>query len=986
MSGINLYLTSFTDTPLDVVTKKIIEQQKENLPQLTDTIVFIAQTNMAAELRDKLLKAAQQHNIHALLGPQIISMQQWLQSFQPSNIKVVNNTTQELILVDALLENKSIFESANPWTYAYSLLQLFHELTTNKIQLPENEDDFIKQVSLAYGIEEDGAENIKALNREAHFVFTLWHAWHKQLDAYGVVDTQAALLLCMHNAQKELENKPPLHFYLLGYDRLTLAEYQWLEQLSQQHTVHYFMQGQQQETLDSKQYHPDTHISNCIKQFPPYTLIENNKLKKSCRLDFLNAIYNIHSAPLIERVKKYRGIESNPLIGIHVFSANDAEQEARAIDIQLRRWLLEGKTKLAIVTENRRLARRVRALLERSGVHLQDTAGWALSTTRAATVVERWLECIEQDFDYLALLDLLKSSFIFPEYERDTFNYAIYRLEQDIMRRENISSHLEYYQKAIAERLERLPDWFKHNEDANILNSILSKIEIAAEPLLELSQQKNFTPPQFIQTIIGSFKVLGLDNSLAEDAAGIKIINLLETLLIDSELVQLTFNWVEARAWLALQLERSRFMPPASSTQVQLIGLSQSTQQKFDGLIIAAVEDEFLPGSSSISTFFNDRVKHELGLSTSLQEKDERFYHFMRLLNSSDNILLSYRNQGDSGEEIKPSAWLALLEQFNHLAFNTDLKDCKLEALVNAPENTFTHSAKHIAIESQQPMPSIPENLIPTKISASQYQELMNCPYLFYAARCLKLETTDEIRLALSKADYGERIHKCLEAFHQSVDGLPNYFKADVTEKNRDAASECLNSIIKHVFSSDLNENHEHQAWYLQAKKIVPHYIDWQIKHNQNWHTYKFEEHIIKELEINNTNKPLKLSGRLDRIDRDDNGLNVIDYKTGTISSNKEVEAGEQVQLPFYHTLLEDEELNVTQVEYLEVKSDTVKTRAKLSGDKLEAIAKESTDRLKEIFNQLHTETGLPAWGDEKTCGRCNMQGLCRKQMWQDIV
>ncbi len=986
MSAIKLYLTSFADSPLDSVAQQIITQQKANLPQLTNTIIFTAQANIASELRYKLLSYARQKNIHALLGPQIISMQQWLQSFQPHNIKVVNNSTQELVLVEALLQYPDILGTASPWVYAHGLLELFHELTANKIQLSQNKKDFIKKISLAYGLPDDEQTNtIEALGREAHFVYTLWHAWHKQLDAYDVIDSQTALLLCMQNAIKELSHKETINFYLLGYDQLTQAQQQWLEELSQQHQIHYFLQGQQQENAtESQQYHPDTHITECIEQLAAHKIISSDKQTESIRLEFLNAVYDTHTAPLIERVQAYQNKKLNPLKGLHIYSANDAEQEARAIDIQLRRWLLEGKTKLAIVTENRRLARRVRALLERSGVHLQDAAGWALSTTRAATLVERWLECIEQDFDYLALLDLLKSPFIFPEYDRTTLHYAVYRLEQDIMRHENISSHLANYRNAITSRQHRLPGWFEENQDAGILNEVLHKLETAAEPLLQLNQQKNFTPPRFIQAIANSFDILGLTESLAGDAAGIEIINLLETLTIDSDLVQLEFNWSEARAWLALQLERSRFMPPTSSTQVQLIGLSQSQFQKFDGLIIAAAEEEFLPGSPTPAAFFNDRVKHELGLATSLQKKNQCFYHFMRLLNSSDNILLSYRNQGDNGEQIKPSAWLALLEQFSQLAFDKNLQDHTLQELVNSPENTFTHKAQESAKQSHQPKPSLPENLIPTKISASQYQELINCPYLFYAARCLKLEATDEIRQALSKADYGERIHQCLEAFHHKTDGLPGPFKTKVTEHNRDAAAKLLNDIIKKVFSTDLAENHEHQAWYLQAKKIVPHYLDWQIKHQQDWNIYKVEQQITKELQLDNTHKPLKLKGRLDRIDKNSEGLEVIDYKTGAISSNKEVEAGEQVQLPFYHTLLQDDEHKVSQVEYLEVKSDGVKTRAKLSGEKLEAIAEQSTERLKEIFSQFHSQTSLPAWGDEKTCGRCNMQGICRKQMWQD--
>jgi len=1009
MSAINLYLTSFADNPIETVAQQIIAQQKNSLPLLTNTIVFTRDTSIAAELRFMLLTAANQQNHSALLGPLITPLQQWLRQYQPNELKVVNSTSQELILVEALLQHKSVFESAdsmssnpetdNPWIYSHSLWELFQELTANKVQLPVNEADFINQISLAYGLQSSDLHSesgIEALSREAHFVFTLWYAWHNQLDAYNVVDSTTAQLLSMQHALQHLtsqrdigQSTTKIDFYLLGYERLTKTESQWLEQISQLHNVHCFLQGKNAEqNKELPPYHPNRYITDRITQFPRANVISvpNNSLNKNslAKTSFINTVYDIQTAPLLERTKQYKETQSSPLNTVHVFSANDDEQEARAIDIQLRRWLLEGKTKLAIVTENRRLARRVRALLERSGVFLQDAAGWALSTTRAAATLERWLECIEQDFHYLSLLDLLKSPFTFPDLNRETLHYAVYRLEQDIIRHENINQNLNAYRAGIIKREQRLPDWL--NETHSILSDVLGQLELAAEPLILLSNKESFTPQEFISVLSGSLKSLGLDSSLEADAAGIKIINLLDTLQVESDLVNLTFNWSEARAWLAMQLERSRFMPPASTTQVQLIGLSQSQFQKFDGLIIAAVEEEFLPGSPTPSAFFNDAVKYELGLNTSLQDKNERFYHFVRLLNSSDNILLSYRNQGDNGEAIKPSAWLALLEQFHTLAFDTDLEDQTLQQLVNAPENTFTHTAKQLATKSHQPTPSIPENLIPKKISASQYQELINCPYLFYAARCLKLDATDEMREALSKADYGERIHQCLEAFHHQVEGLPGPFLSNVSESNRDAAEKLLNDIIKSVFSSDLHDNYEHQAWYSQAKKITPHYINWQITHNKDWSVYKVEKHIIKELDINNSSIPLKLSGRLDRVDKNTDGLDVIDYKTGAISSNKDVESGEQVQLPFYHTLLHDEDSHVTQVQYLEVKSDNVKTRAKLSGDKLDAIAEESADRLREIFSQLHTQANLPAWGDEKTCSRCDMQGICRKQMWQDSL
>ncbi len=95
-----------------------------------------------------------------------------------------------------------------------------------------------------------------------------------------------------------------------------------------------------------------------------------------------------------------------------VLDAAEAEPEARAIELQVRIWWLEGKRNIGIVTNDRKLARRVRALLERANILIQDAAGWRLSTTSAAAALIRWLDCIESNFFYGSLLDLLKSPFL----------------------------------------------------------------------------------------------------------------------------------------------------------------------------------------------------------------------------------------------------------------------------------------------------------------------------------------------------------------------------------------------------------------------------------------------------------------------------------------------------------------------------------------------------------------------------------------------
>jgi len=89
----------------------------------------------------------------------------------------------------------------------------------------------------------------------------------------------------------------------------------------------------------------------------------------------------------------------------------------------------------------------------------------------------------------------------------------------------------------------------------------------------------------------------------------------------------------------------------------------------------------------------------------------------------------------------------------------------------------------------------------------------MDCPYQFFASHGLNLSVSEEVQEALSKSDYGERVHRCLEAFHHNIEWLPGPFKEVVTEKNKESAIQCLEEISQQVFSRDLDDSFEHSGW-----------------------------------------------------------------------------------------------------------------------------------------------------------------------------
>jgi ATP-dependent helicase/nuclease subunit B len=960
----------YAQDPLGALADTLLSVHQSGLPDLDRITILLPDLAAAPRLRRKLLERAQTKGATALLGPRIQTLRDWALAYLPPDIRIGDPQQQRLILVEALQAHPDLIRSASPWALADDLLALFDDLTLNRVSLPPDLGTFTRQLQAAYGLQQDG---ISALGQEASLVFTLWHAWHTQLQAQGMTDSQAAYLLALSRSLTEHSATSPL--YLAGFSSFCPAEIDWLRQLLDAGRARLWLHGQV--SGGAPPDHPDALLRRLLEQLNQPETIQTDHQATTI---VLNSIYTSHDAPLHERARAMGEQYSvSPLSGrIGVLAAHSAEQEAQAVDLQVRSWLLAGRRRIGIVTENRRLARRVRALLERADISLQDAAGWALSTTSAAATLERWLECLEEDFAHLPLLDLLNSPFLFPDQPRDDLQQATLRLEQDIIQHENIARGLDRYRQHIQDRARRLPDGLTTH--THLLLEVLARLEQAAAPLQALFHQAH-PPGEWLTALQHGLAGLGLDRSLAEDSAGSRLLQVLEQMQLAAQDNAMRFGWQDLRTWLGRTLEQFHFQPPVSSNDIFLLGLGQSRLQDFDALIIAGAEREYLPGRPEVSPFFNDTVRRELGLTASQERHSERFSDFHRLLQSAPHVLITGRHEQD-GEPIVTSPWLEALQAFHKLAWGEELDAGTLPVLLTKPDSqVFRGDSAELPALTRQPRPVLAPGLLDKHFSPGAYQQLLDCPYQFYAARCLRLSPPEEIRLALSKADYGERIHQCLQAFHSDVPGLPGPFAASVGEDNRAAAQSMLNEIAEAVFARDLADNFEHHGWLQQWQQQIPHYLDWQIERNQTWQVEQVEVRQSTTLA-----EDIRLRGQLDRIDRHDTDLSIIDYKTGSVPKQDEVSSGEAVQLPVYALLAAAGlAMNVTEVLYLALKNDgSVSTGAQLDNTTLATLAQENATRLVQIVRAMESGQSLPAWGDNTTCGWCDMSLLCRRLAWME--
>jgi ATP-dependent helicase/nuclease subunit B len=886
---------------LDVAARHILERHADELPDLSRTILLLPSLHAAAPFARALARAA---GHPALLLPSLTTLPQLAKTVALPQPLVPDSARQSLIY--SALRERAWFDEADLWPLAAELRGLFDQLTLHRVRLPRSLDDFTAQIAAAYH-----ARAGSALQFEARLVHELWHAMHATLPEQ--VDHASAYQLRLAHLAAHADR--PL--YGLGLSGLTPAESEFLARYAQRQPVHLF--------------EPDALIA------------EGGDVSR-----LLAAAWRGGDQELRPRAEQLRlELPDSPLAPrLRLFPAHSLEQEARAAETQIRLWLAEGKRSIAVVAQDRLAARRVRALLERADVLVEDETGWTLSTASASSVIMRWLDLLSSDFYHQDLLDFLKSPLVFADWPQAQRKEAVYALEQ-IIRRQNLVARLIHYRAAA------------HEADADC-RELLERLYAAQK----LWPKRTQPLAAWLDTLRQTLDLLGITAALQADLAGEQLLATLGLLQEELQKDRAKYALKEWRRWLDRQLETATFRDTEISSPVIFTHLPATRLRPFDAVVLLGCDAGKLPARSADGLLFNQAVRAQLGLPTREQDTQIELSDVAALLATAEATLVTWQ-QMINGEEHLVSPWFDLLQTLHRLAYEDELLDSRLAGLLATSGIAPPEAAP--AAPTREPAPMLPTERVPEKISASGYNSLMACPYQYYARHGLKLYDVDEVQLEMEKRDFGDLVHRILLRFHRAHPTLRG--------KDTQALEQDLRLASETEFHPMLKLNYLSHAWQLRWESLIPSYIAWQLEREQNgwrWHGGETEKHRSFPLP---DGKHITLRGTLDRVDQSPGGVAVIDYKTRSVDAlRKQLKTeGEDVQLPVYALLAEGD---VVEAGYLSLDKEV--KAVPLPGNLAELSAAVAA-RLADMFAALHAGSPLPARGTDEACGRCEMQGLCRR-------
>jgi ATP-dependent helicase/nuclease subunit B len=863
--------------------RTLLDHHADRLPDLSGLTVLVSNHRAGQDFVRALAESA---GLPVLIPPRVIPLKSWAEGVADERVEP---QARRLARLHGVLRRVEWLGSLDRWALANELLQLADELSAARVG-----SEIGSHIRALHG---DGRA---ALDRETALIEAVWQA----LNNDGR-DPQARYARGLAALLEHRRSAPqPIYGYALG--TLTAVEQQFLERCA---------------------------------VLAPVTLFEPAADAADAVTYTLHQAWQLTTPPLRERAAALAAaFPHSPLSrSLILCSAPHLEAEARAVATWVADQLRAGKHDLALIALDRESARRVRALLERMDVLIADETGWTLSTTATAAVIDRWLECVADDFPHVELLDLLKSPFVLGDPAARQDQVLQFELA---LRKQGVAQGMVDMRRLAQAQFGALPAWLAVLFDAS-----------------QGFPRNRATLAGWLARLVDSLTRLDAITLLNADPAGASVLATLEALRHDLADDGERYSFGEWRRWLNLALESASFIDTSVASPIVLTSLPAARGRMFEAVALIGADARHLPARPAPG-LFSQATRAQLGLPTAAGDAAAVVADLMQLLPQGP-ALISWQAWHD--DEPNPASPLVLrLQALHQAAWDSDLPMQTSGVPPSQPSP--------LPEPSVQPAPTVSAAQLPRRYSPTAYQTLLDCPYRFFVKNVLGIRELEEADEALDKSDYGNALHRILKIFHDSA-----------PPPERGAALARLSDISNSEFAT--LPAWTATAWRSKWAAIQPAYIDaWLDWAGQGWRYQSGEAAFEMPFNVPGLGD-IALYGRVDRVDGriDQSGgeaRTVFDYKTSAAQGlrKKLKDPAEAVQLPFYAWLAE------AAAAYLPI-NETPVAPIELNGETdVDAIGR----RLPALLEAIAAGTTLRANGIDAACRYCEAHGLCRKGMWHE--
>lgn len=329
---------------------------------------------------------------------------------------------------------------------------------------------------------------------------------------------------------------------------------------------------------------------------------------------------------------------------------------------------------------------------------------------------------------------------------------------------------------------------------------------------------------------------------------------------------------------------------------LQVMGLQETRSLDFENIIILSMNERVFPRRHGIASFIPDDLRAAFYMLTGARQEAIAAYDFYRLIGRANHVVLVYTTV-QTGGGAEPSRFVVQLQKLygDRITFT----ECRVDTSVTAPVQPPIVIDKASVPMYDYVHPSAnddPENA--RCLSHSSLAEYIDCPLKFYLHHVEHLSEDIDNGDFMDYGTFGNIIHDTLQALYypKLPDGSNRAGSYIVT---RDMITQFKHKRMRELVIRNINEmflRHkpdapiEGEALIMQEtfETFVQRALDYDLQLLDEAHVNQLEvlecerDHKV-QLDFGNDDVQARFNFtyKPDRVDRIDDRLRIVDYKTG---------------------------------------------------------------------------------------------------------
>jgi len=308
-----------------------------------------------------------------------------------------------------------------------------------------------------------------------------------------------------------------------------------------------------------------------------------------------------------------------------------------------------------------------------------------------------------------------------------------------------------------------------------------------------------------------------------------------------------------------------------------MMGLLETRNLDFDNVILLCSNEGQLPSSGSPNSFIPFNIRKAFGLPNINSQDAIYSYLFYRLIQRASNIYLIYNTEESALKPSEPSRYIHQLKfesgfEIQHQWLSMDIAVTSIPRIVIRKDNFVRERLKRYYQDDV------------LRFSPSSLNMYLNCPLNFYYKYILDIKEEVDVSEDLDSAMIGNILHHAMHSLYKSFKGKT--ITSEIIDTIRKGADHSIQKAFSVYYGQEDGLEFQFEGKNVLGREIIKNYIIKILEKDKDQSPFEIldlEKNYTYDLPVDLDNEHVKVGvrGIIDRIDKKDGKVRIIDYKSG---------------------------------------------------------------------------------------------------------